>query len=159
MTDEEFEDFVQSTMDELIAKQDQLKSEYGFGSFERWHFDQVSETLSFFDAAGKLTLEAEVIDIGSYASNSNTWKWAWANESVLPALRTKAEPLKQLRDVTGFDLFSSESTVSVEDENMAWELAAMSVRKLGALGAYKAPSSSRPLSTFLAIMRVRRCAA
>ncbi|TAK92617.1 MAG: hypothetical protein EPO06_00200 [Burkholderiaceae bacterium] len=159
MTDAEFEDFVQRSMDELIAKQDQLKSEYGFGTFDRWHFEQTSETLSFFDADGKLTVEAEVIDIGSYANNSNTWKWAWANDTILPALRSKAEPLRNLQELTGFELFGSDSTVSVEDENMAWELAAMSVRQLGALGAYKAPSSSRPLATFLAIMRIKRCAA
>jgi hypothetical protein len=156
MTDEDFEDFVESSMDHLLAKQEDLKSKYGLGTFTRWHFDQATETLSFFDSAGKLALEADVIDIGSYASDSNTWKWAWSNESVLPALREKAEPLRKLQALTGIDIFGSESAVTVADEEMAWELVAMSIRQLGALGAYRAPSSSKPLATFLAITRLMR---
>ncbi len=159
MTDEEFGEFVESSMDQLLEKQESLKSEFGLGSYDRWHFDQTTQTLSFFNAAGDVVLEADVVDIGSYASNSNTWKWAWSNESVVPALREKAEPLRRLQALTGFELFGSESAVSVEDDNMAWELVAMSVRQLGAIGAYRAPSSSKPLATFLAITHIRHIAA
>lgn len=156
MTDNEFEQFLQTALSELWEKQDELESKQGFGSCARWFFDQQTETLEMFDANDRKVVEAEVIDIGSYANDSSTWKWAWSNDSLLPSLRKKAESLKVLSDLTGIELFSFENAFSVENEEMAWELVAMSVRHLGALGAYKAPSATRPLSTFLAIKSIRQ---
>ena len=157
MTDDEFQTFLDESVEDLSSKQDALNSEFGIGGFNRWHFDQASERLQFFNAQGDLACEADVIAIGSFAPSSNTWKWAWANESMLQSLRRKAEPLKQLANVTGFQLFCSEPAVSVQGENMAWELAAMSVRHLKARGAYRAPTSTG-LSSFLAITSLRRIA-
>lgn len=155
MTDDEFGAFIETSMDELLAKQRALQTEHGLGDFARWHFDQATEVLSFFDAEDRLALEADVIDMGSHAPDAGTWKWAWANEYVLPSLRSKAEPLKALHDLTGIGFFNSESAVSVEDESMEWEIVAMSVRQLQALGAYRAPSSSNSLATYLAITSLR----
>lgn len=156
MTDEEFEAFLNSALDELWEKQEKLETEHGFGSFSRWFFDQTTEQLELFDANDRKVVVAEVIDIGSYATNSSTWKWAWSNGSVLPNLRKKAEVLKQLGAITGIELFTSEAAVSIENEHMAWELAAMCVRQLNALGVYKAPSSSSPLCSFLVLTSINR---
>jgi hypothetical protein len=157
MTDEEFERFVQAAMAELSRKQDRLTAEFGLGGYARWDLDQKTETLAFFDEGGRKAVRADVINIGSYASNSGTWKWAWSNESVRPHARRKAEPLKQLAAMTGFHIFTEQAAISV-DENMAWELAAISARHLDALGVYRAPSSSRPLASFLAITDIQRVA-
>jgi len=155
MTEREFERFVQSAMAELSQKQDLLTAQYRLGHFARWELDQDTETLEFFEAGGRKALRAEVTHIGSYASNSGTWKWAWSNEGVLPHVRKKAEPLRQLAAVTGLHVFAEQATMSV-DENMAWELVAISARYLDALGVYRAPSASHPLATFLAITEIQR---
>jgi hypothetical protein len=155
MTDHEFDRFVRAAMTELSQKQDFLTAQYGLGHFARWHLDQETETLAFFDAAGRKALRAEVTHIGSYATNSGTWKWAWSNEGVLPHVRRRAEPLKELAAVTGLHMFAEQAAVAV-DENIAWELAAVSARHLDALGVYRAPSASRPLATFLAITEIQR---
>ena len=155
MTDEEFEIFLQTSLDELWEKQDRLENEHGFSSFSRWFFDQETGLLELFDAKEKKVLEAAVIGIGSYARNSNTWKWAWSNESIVPSLRLKAEALKELEKITGIELFTDASAFEIENEAMAWELAAISVKHLNALGVYKAPSSARPLETFLAITKIQ----
>jgi hypothetical protein len=157
MTDEEFERFVQGAIAELSRKQDRLTAEFGLGGYARWDLDEEAETLAFFDATGRKALRAEVIQIGSYASNRGTWKWGWSNDSVLPHVRKKAEPLKELAVVTGFHMFAEAAAMSV-DEHLAWELAAISARHLDALGVYRAPSSSRPLASFLAITDIQRIA-
>ena len=156
MTDDEFSDFLSAAMDELHTKQQQLTNDHGLGTFARWWFDQETETLEFFDSSDTKVLVASVMDIGSYASDSKTWKWAWANNSVLESLREKARTLKALADLTGMEIFADEETVEIDGMPMAWELAAMSVRHLGALGVYRAPSSTKPLASFLAIMSIRR---
>ena len=154
MTDGEIENFVSAAVSALEQKQDLLQTEHGFGSFARWFFDQRTEKLEMFDAAGQKVLVADVVDVGSFATNSNTWKWAWSNDSITPPLREKAESLKALADVTGIDLFVCAEAFPLDDEQMAWELVAMCVRHLGAIGVYRAPSSTRPLSSFLAITRI-----
>jgi hypothetical protein len=158
VTDQEFEEFLRTSLDALWAKQDALESDYGFGNYSKWHFDQTTEKLVLFNENDVKTLEADVIDVGSYATNSQTWKWAWSNDSVLPSLREKAAVLKELATITGVELFASDAPFKVEGESMAWELAAMCVRHLGALGAYRAPSPSKPLATFLAIRSIQKWA-
>jgi hypothetical protein len=157
MTDQEFERFVQAAILELSQKQDWLTAEYGLGGYARWDLDEETGTLAFFDAGGRKTVRADVIPIGSYASNAGTWQWAWSNQSILPDARKKAEPLKELAAVTGFPMFAEGAAISV-DEHMAWELAAVGARHLDAVGVYRAPSSSRPLASFLAITDIQRVA-
>ena len=156
MTDEEFDKFLSEAMNELHEKHDILQKEYGFGSFSRWWYEQITTKLQFFNEQDVLCLEAKVIHIGSYSPKSSTWKWAWSNESILPWSSQRAEKLKELESITGFELFGQESAFKIESESMAWELAAMSVKHLGVMGCYRTPSSQElgPTS-FLAIVGVR----
>lgn len=158
MNNDEFQIFVEAANAELRNKQTILANDYGLGSAGRWWFEQTTGNLQFFDAADNLSVETDVIDIGSYSPKSNSWKWAWSNDSVLPWLRQRAEKLKELEIITGIEIFGYESSFAVEDESMAWELAAMCLKHLGAVGCYRCPSS-RPdgPTTFLAIMSIRRC--
>jgi len=155
MKENEFEDFLATAMEELESKQAQLEREHGFGSFHRWSFDQRNGKLEMFDEVDRKVLEADVVCIGSYVSDSSSWKWAWSNDSLLPELRSRAESLKVLGDITGIDLFAAASAFSIEDESMAWELTAMCVRQLHALGAYRAPSSEK-LYTYFAITAIHQ---
>lgn len=157
MTEDEFYDFIDNCIEELEQKQDVLKNEYGIGSMNRWWFEQTTGNLQFFDNEDNLKIETDVIDIGSYSPISNTWKWAWSNDSVLPWLRQRAEKLKELETITDMGLFGDENTFELDDESMAWELAAMCVSHLGALGCYRAPSSkSNGPTSFLAIMAINK---
>ncbi len=155
MTENEFDLYLSEAMEELERKQENLKSEYGFGDYSRWWFEQSTSKLQFFDDNDVLCLETDIIDIGSYSSKSSTWLWAWANVSVLPTLRQESEKLKELSKITGYQLFEDYHTFHV-DENMAWELAALSVKQLNAKGCYRAPSSTGENYSFLAIINLRR---
>jgi hypothetical protein len=155
MTEEEFQLFLDEANEELRRKQDASKSEYGFGAYSRWRFEQSTAMIQFFDEEDVLCLEADIIDIGSYSPKTSTWLWAWANVSVLPELRRESAKLRGLRDITGCELFEDAQTFSV-DEGMAWELAALAVKQLGAKGCYRAPSSSGDHYSFLALMSLRR---
>lgn len=155
MTDEEFETFLENANEELRKKQASLQEAYRLGEMTRWWFEQKTAKLQFFDQSDRLAVEADVIDVGSYSPKSSSWKWAWSNSSVLPDLRRKASPLKRLQDITGFDLFGNDAAFSIDGEPMAWELTAMAVQHLQALGCYRAPSSlpDGP-HTYLAIISI-----
>lgn len=154
MTDEEFEAFLDTALDELEHKQDQLKATFGLARYPRVWFDQPAGTLEFRDAGGTLRVIAPVIPVGSHSRRARTWTWAWAHEILLPALRKSAEPIQKLEAVTGLGAFLK-GTVPVEDDEMAWELTALAVHHLGAIGAHKAPGQASDL--YLAITSVRLC--
>jgi len=155
MTDEEFEAFLHEAVSKLQEKQDVLTTAHGLGNHASFWFDQPSGTLEFRDEAGRPHLSARVIPVGSYSPRTSTWIWAWFNESILPELRVRAEPLKELSATTGMTTFL-EPRLNVTKE-MPWELAAFAVQHLGALGAYRAPGKTADL--YLAIMDLNKVAA
>ncbi|MGK9168308.1 hypothetical protein KXR53_18500 [Inquilinus limosus] len=154
MDDHQFGVFLARAVQELNEKQKRLQTEYRLGSFARWWFDQQTATLQFFDENDRLGLQTEFVDIGSFSVRAGTWQWAWANSSVLPAVRQRSSELKKLSSLTGMDVFVEEEAFAVSEE-MAWELAAISVMHLDAVGCYRAPSSNGTLNMFLALMRIR----
>ncbi len=154
MDDHQFSAFLARAVQELEKKQELLQTEFRLGSFARWWFDQKTATLQFFDENDRLGLEAEFVDIGSFSVQAGTWRWAWANSSVLPVLRQRSSELKELSSLTGMDIFIEEGAFAVPEE-MAWELAAISVMHLDAVGCYRAPASKGVLNMFLALTKIR----
>jgi hypothetical protein len=154
MTDKQFDAFVAQAVRALEQKQDLLTDTYGLGKYEEFWFDQSTGVLQFKDATGCVQSEATVTPIGSYSQKSRTWQWAWANDSLAEMLRKKAEELKLLYDLTGFEVF--QTSVFKADEQMAWELAAMAVHQLGSLGCYRIPTGR--LHVFLSIDQVTKIA-
>jgi hypothetical protein len=66
--------------------------------------------------------------------------WAWANEAFNDSLREKSSKLKQLAEITGFEIFENE--MSDVEEDMIWEITGMAVHFLKAEGAYRGPANN-----------------
>lgn len=150
MTDEEFDAFLEQTREELQRKQDALMAKYRLGTFPSYWFNQPSGTLEFRDGKGTAHIGATVVPIGSHAPAASTWMWAWANESIVPDLRIRAEALRELAGATGMELFDR-PVINVTEE-MPWELTAVAVHQLRAAGAYRAPGDRSDL--YMAITAV-----
>ncbi|MGY3265554.1 DUF6882 domain-containing protein [Lysobacter sp. HA35] len=159
MDDRQFEEHLAAALAELDTKNEYLSSEHGLGSFHRWWFEQQTHKVQFFDESDRLTVETDAIVVGSFAPESSSWRWGWANETALPETRSRAKGLKDLAQVTGYEIFGREHAFHVDDEGMAWEFLALAVKHLGALGGYRIPSPNRPLYTYLALVEVNRVAA
>jgi hypothetical protein len=153
MNDAEFEVFLTSANEELKTKQEELTKRYGFGTHKRWMFENDKAKLQFFNHDNKLVIEADIIDIGSYSPAASTWKWAWAYESITPALKQQSLRVKELEEITDLVVFGEDKAFDA-DEYLAWELAAMAIKHLNALGCYRAFSSARNVNMFFAIMAV-----
>ncbi|MFK7699820.1 DUF6882 domain-containing protein [Pseudomonas caspiana] len=100
-------------------------------------------------------VEARILDIGSFAPKRLSWKWAWSNPTVLEESRERVLPIKELQAILGVGLFGDEEAFSIEDEAMAWELAAIAVHHLNALGCYRAPTPPDGPTIFLAITELK----
>lgn len=155
MTDDEFDQFLIQAKAELDRKQHALEQNHQLGGYAQWAFEQHEGRLQFLDAHGAIKVSADVILIGSFVAASSSWRWAWANETILPNLRAQSAVLKALAQHTGMDLFAQHQTFAIDGEGMAWELAAMAVKHLGALGCYRGPSANGQVAVFFAMMAVR----
>lgn len=151
MNEDDFDRFVDACLQELKVKQAQLEDHYGLSRMGRWQIDQKRQSMDFFDEQNQLSISFSITPIGSFAANIDTWKWAWANPHFKQPLRDKAATLKALHSKTDYDLFKDDGQFET-DMVMAWELAAMAVNHLGALGCYKAPN--REVHLFLALESV-----
>jgi hypothetical protein len=138
MTEAGFEQLVAKWLEDLRAKQATLENVYGLGRFDRYDRDGDEGVIRFSNANEDKVLVARATDIGSFSCKTRTWMWAWANESVSEEGRAKSARIKTLADLTGFDLFREPQLDA--DEYLAWELAAIAVHHLGAIGCYRAPS-------------------
>ncbi|WP_448650365.1 DUF6882 domain-containing protein [Pseudomonas fluorescens] len=156
MLQQTFESLLETAMAALRNKQEQLHRDYGLGNMARWWLDQETATVQFFDEDDRLAVEAQVLNIGSFSPRHCSWLWAWSNPTVFPALREKALPLKQLQTLAGAECFGAEEAITLEDEGMAWELAAVAVHHLNALGCYRAPTPPDGPTIFLAITHLKR---
>ena len=154
MKDDEFELFLASADAELKEKQTHLTNSYGFGSHKRWMFENDKAKLQFFDHDDNLVIEADIIDIGSYSPSAATWKWAWAYESINPVLKIDSLRIKELEGITDLVIFGEKEPFAA-DEYLAWELAAMAVKHLQAMGCYRAHSSARNVNMFFAITEIK----
>ncbi|MGX5174336.1 DUF6882 domain-containing protein [Aliikangiella sp. IMCC44653] len=139
MDDEEFQKYLDSCFDELEKKQQMLIDDYGFGSFDRFEYDFDKEEIYFLNNA-VIEVTAKIIPIGSYNSDSKTWMWAWANEAFPDSLREKSAQLKQLEELTGYEMFGNE--MAEIDEDMTWEIAGMSLYLLEYQGVYRGPANN-----------------
>ena len=150
MTDEEFDAFVAAASEALGVKQAALERRYGLGRRAQWDFDAKTGVLRFLDISGAAQVEAQVTPIGSYSTETQTFRWAWSAPATA-GVAGRAAQLRDLFDVTGIEVFREETFEA--DEQMAWELTAMAVAHLSAAGAYRVVS--RPLFLFLAIDEIR----
>lgn len=147
MTDKEFDEFIDKCYEELEGKQHKLFNIYNIGTYDSYWFDQTTKTLQF-KKSNEVLLEFNIVCIGTWARQKNTWMWGWANESFTDRIRKDAAVLRGLKECTGYGVFEK---IGFDcDEGMAYESVAMAVNYLNALGMYKIPGEKSDL--FLALM-------
>ncbi len=134
----------------LQQRQDVLVEEYDLGQWKRWEFSQETQELIWSDDNGPRVI-ARVQDVGSLSSLSETWRWAWANSSVLPAMKQAVVRVKELGEQQGWTKLIEAQWAA--DEADAWGMTAVAVRLLDAKGAYKAPGKNT--TSFLVIEEIR----
>lgn len=111
-----FPDWRQEAFDQLQARNDRLEEEYRLGSWERWHYDLPTASLTF-SAAGVPKVIAEIQVAGTTSMAAGNWLWAWANSE--------------------WDRVIDAGDLSLN--GIGWELTAAAARVSNAMGAYRPP--------------------
>jgi hypothetical protein len=146
---------------EALAEQvHRLLAEHGLHAFDRqlrlgsmvddstWQLDQDAAVLRL----GSDTFPAQVI--GSTASKSGTWLWGWANPSIDPRMKVKAEALRAIGEAGGPDvLVRPEVDANAAGGGHAFALAAVGL--LDADAYYRCPHGGGEVFVLIDIPGVR----
>ncbi|WP_028973705.1 DUF6882 domain-containing protein [Spirochaeta cellobiosiphila] len=147
MNENEFQNYVSLCFEELQKKQEVLVNQNNLLAYTEYEYDQNQQIIQFFNE-GRVELEFSIVFIGTYGKYQNSWYWAWANESMNEKVRKVSEVFKSLDSTTNTTVFGRPHLEA--DEQMAWELSALSVKHIGAKGIYRVPGTESDL--FLALM-------
>lgn len=143
--------YVGSCCAELERKQEKFRRDFGIDKYKRWDWDQATGQLVFSNKDVPAVI-ADFVFIGSVSTASNTWLWAWANFSLAENLRKQGLEVRETGERENFPHLA-EARWSA-DEHDGWDMAAVAVHVLGAIGVYRTPGESG--TTFLALMSARK---
>jgi hypothetical protein len=117
---------------------------WGLGSAERWDLDQVSGLITWTFPEKKATAPAQII--ASYNPRVGSWRWAWANDSILPNMRRESEAVRDWAEASGHTNLAAPEMAATDE--VANTLSAICVRVTKATGFYRGGGASMPIITF-----------
>lgn len=137
---------------QLMAKQDQLKANYGMSSYPRFDYDVEAGTLTFSENT-QVRVCADIQVVGT--TGSKDWLWGFANDHWPDRVVADMEAVWQFGLDNEIEELTTRYVEDVDLNQLGWELTAVAVRILDAVGAYRPPSSDKPGALFLLIKSIR----
>jgi hypothetical protein len=131
---EKFNLYLNSCNKYLKKKQDKFLTNYKINNHESWECFQETGKL-VFTHNGKPQVEARISYSGSYSTESNTWLWAWANESLVESIKSKSRALRKIGMDQNVIKLASARWSAVEDDG--WEMTAIMAKECKAIGTYR----------------------
>ena len=150
VSQKEWKTFVSDCCRELARKNEQLWERLSLSSYKRWDWNQDSTELVFSND-GVPGVIARIAFVGGYSTKSDTWQWAWANFSLVDAIRDPSIAVRDFGEQHNFALLTVPKWPATQEDG--WHMAAVAARILCAEGVYRTPSDYG--STFMVLHDVR----
>ena len=128
-----YEEFAAQCCHELTTFQDKLRKTYDIDSYTEWFYDQYTGLLTL--SKGDDQINFRYVEVGSLSEKSNTWMWAWNNDSILEKARVTSLKIKDFGKKEGYQKLIDGFFES--DDYDAWEFTAIALKLLGGQGAYR----------------------
>ena len=133
------------------ARQQLAVERFHIDLFDHWDYDPERNLFRFYDEAEAPGVLADVDLVGSFAEQSSTWLWAWANKGYTWEQREANTRLRFCGMVRGISRFTTRGGKSSLAE--AWENAELAAWLLGAEAFYRAPYG--PQHVFMLLRNLR----
>jgi hypothetical protein len=138
---------------EMIAQTARAHADrWGSGTAERWDLDQTTGVLRW-SFADKI-VEAPAQLLGTYSPAGESWRWAWANESLSPGLRQASDDVRRWGEANAQSMLT-QPLMQVTEEHAA-DLAAIAFRLSGATGFYRTPAGRSIVFMTFGTVTIRR---
>jgi len=132
-------ELIKSGFEYLQSSQDKFMDEYKVSEHERWDWYQETGKL-IFSHEGAPVVECDVDFVGTVSNSSNTFMWAWANESFTENIKEKSRAIKVIGEQK--NLLKLASAIWPADEVDGWEMTGVMAKELNAIGAYRTESGN-----------------
>ena len=126
---------------ELIEKNESLKQKYRLSGYERYDYD-VDAGIITFSNQGVALVTAEIQIVGTTSERSGNWLWSWANDWWPKSAVSAAEVTRQFGVDNEIEELSTEYLYDDSPVNLGWEMAAVTAKVVGAMGAYRPPTDN-----------------
>lgn len=132
----DFEEFKSQCVTHLMSLQPEFMKLYDIDSYDEWFYDHGVGAFHF-KSDNERNLYFKYVDVGSFSTKDNTWKWAWDNITTPKHVSRSLEKVKAFGLENDFEqliegLFEG-------DEYTGWEMTAISAKLLNAIGSYRIP--------------------
>jgi hypothetical protein len=134
---QDYTEFAQSELNKLIPIQEKFKEKYKIDSYEKWFYESEFSLLRLYNS-DEDEIFFRYIPIGTYSKNSETWMWAWFNESSEEPNKDESLKIKQFGIENNYPKLFNGSFPS--DEFDGWEFLSISLFLLDGIGVYKVTS-------------------
>jgi hypothetical protein len=139
MTPEEFKEFLHGAVHLSMERNAEIEEKFHVGHYERWDYDQEKGIIVFSDA-GVPKVRASFQAVGTESNKTNTWMWAWANDSIDPSVKIAVEQVRSFGKKEGISKLIDSCWNC--DEIDGWEMTALAVFLLNAKGSYRCPNEN-----------------
>lgn len=130
----------------LTEQQEICKNKYNLSSYQSWFYDQDTGELTFSDnGIKKLIIKYE--DVGTVSLKSNTWLWAWANNSTSEKVSSEIATVRDYGKKREFEKLTTRKWQA--DEIDGWEMTSIAAYLMNAKGAYRVKSEEDSLFVFM----------
>ena len=136
---EAFEELVEAATNYLADCQHHLEQEYHLGKWSRYDWSQETRQLVFSDRGAPKVI-ADIQFVGSVSTETDTWLWAWDNDSVDPGLFEALLRIRQYGEAHGFPHLTTPKWYAHEVDG--WEMTSIAAFLLRAKGAYRSPGKN-----------------
>lgn len=137
--DDVFHELVKSSFNFIEPRHQDFLEKYKVGECERWDWYQETAKL-VFSHDGKPQVEADIQFSGTYSIKSETWMWAWANESLDEKVKHSSRNVRSLGEELGLKQLVSGCYSATEVDG--WEMTSVLAKHLNAIGVYRTPSEN-----------------
>ncbi|GAA5218506.1 DUF6882 domain-containing protein [Corallincola platygyrae] len=132
-------DLIVSSFEYLQEVQESFMKTYGIGNYERWDWYQETGKL-VFSQDGEPVVECDVDFVGTVSTRSDTWMWAWANDSLTDVIKTRSKSVRELGEESNY--LKLACALWPADEVDGWEMAGIMAKLTNAIGAYRTPGEN-----------------
>lgn len=139
-----YTDFSEKCINDLQSLQDKFQSKYDLNWYQKWFYDQATGLLTF--STGEKELNFKYLEVGTYSTKTNTWKWSWDNDHTLKKVKEQTNLVREYGQKFGYQRLTEGYVESSEEE--AWEFTAVTAKIINGIGAY------RPVSEHILIFMV-----
>ena len=142
----DYNDYAEQCSEELRILQDKFQKDYDLNWYEDWFYNQVTGLLTFSTPHKELNFK--YFEVGSFSAKTQTWKWAWDNNSTLKNIKERSKSIREFGYQMGFSKLTNGYFTSTEIE--AWQFTAIAAKLEDGIGVYR-PVSDGYLQIFMVL--------